>query len=824
VAERLSARADEHRAGARRRPAALVPAVRARLAGFIALAALGALEWQRMVAGYASARALLWVLVAAVGAWLLVRAARGRTGQARWSRRPRRTGQARSSRDAPSGLLCAGVAAATLVAAVLFSGLELVLLEPARWTELFDGLVRGAETVGAVRLPYEGPDPWPVRILELWGALLCAVAALLAVWPRTPRTSSAATGTQRDTQRTSSVGTGGLGYPFLSLAVLLVLVASPVVAVGGARPALLGLVLTALTVAFLWLERLPLRPGLGIAALGAIVVAGALPLASAADGEDPWFDYKGFAEGFGVGPPVSFTWDHAYGPLDWPRDGGELLRVATRAPSYWKVRDLEEFDEDAWQTREEGYDRRSAVEDDLPFGWNRRRGWTRRLPVTVRRLRSRELVGAGTALTVQDESWRPAGSPPEPVSAVSRALRRGDAYTVRAYVPRPSPAQLARARASGGQDDARELELETRSVPQREGRPFVASTGAEVRFPAFDEPASMRPQAWYPATGLPGPGEAALEGSDYRRAWELSRELRRESATPLEYVQAVDRHLRTGFAYSERPPAPRLGQAPLDAFLFDGKEGYCQHFSGAMALLLRMGGLPVRVAVGFSPGGYSKRREAWIVRDTDAHSWVEVWFDDFGWVPFDPTPPATPARSQIASLVPVAPPSAGDDAAGGTAGDDRPPRPAPSGGADGAAGADDAADGSGGGEGPAWWWLFGLPLLLVPVAAWWWARRRGRPAGTIVPDRAVAELERALRRSGRPAPGGTTLAQLERRLGATPEAAGYLRALRGGRYAPAAAAPTGAGRRALRRELGRGAGPAGRLRALWALPPWRALR
>jgi hypothetical protein len=99
-----------------------------------------------------------------------------------------------------------------------------------------------------------------------------------------------------------------------------------------------------------------------------------------------------------------------------------------------------------------------------------------------------------------------------------------------------------------------------------------------------------------------------------------------------------------------------------------------------------------------------------------------------------------------------------------------------------------------------------------------WRRRSLGPAAAL--DRAVAELESALRRIGRPV-AGTTLRQLEQGLGGSPEAAAYLRALRAGRYAPTAAAPTPRGRRALRRELGSGAGPRGRLRALWALPPWR---
>jgi D-tyrosyl-tRNA(Tyr) deacylase len=66
------------------------------------------------------------------------------------------------------------------------------------------------------------------------------------------------------------------------------------------------------------------------------------------------------------------------------------------------------------------------------------------------------------------------------------------------------------------------------------------------------------------------------------------------------------------------------------------KAGYCQHFAGAMALMLRLLGVPARVAVGFTSG--TRRDGAWVVTDHDAHAWVEVWFAGEGWVPFDPTP------------------------------------------------------------------------------------------------------------------------------------------------------------------------------------------
>ena len=91
-----------------------------------------------------------------------------------------------------------------------------------------------------------------------------------------------------------------------------------------------------------------------------------------------------------------------------------------------------------------------------------------------------------------------------------------------------------------------------------------------------------------------------------------------------------------------RTPRP----LPLNGFLFEDRRGYCQQFSGAMALMLRMAGIPARVAAGFSPGSYNKDTREYRVRDLDAHSWVEVWFTGIGWVPFDPTPAASPAESQ----------------------------------------------------------------------------------------------------------------------------------------------------------------------------------
>ena len=764
----------------------MVPAHVARLAAYAALALLGAMQWQRLIAGLSAGRALLWVVVGVLAALAVL-----------WA----------STRERWAATLTLGATLASLLGAYAASGLPLHLLKPREWDDLIAGLWGGAEALGTVTLPYDAADPWPALTLQLLGALLCVLAALLAFWPREH----------------------GRGHLFLSLATLLVMVASPVVSIGGSNQVLLGAALAALTVCFLWLEQLPRRSWIGIAVLG-VAVVGSLPLAAAADGDSPWFDYRAWAEEFGPGTPVAFDWGHSYGPLDWPREGSEVLRVDARRPSYWKVENLDEFDGAVWRTSGISSLDQEA-EDDLAEDYLQRPQWTEELRVTVRRLEGEEVVTAGTALRVEDSS-RPVREGEAPGSYVaSDGFASGDSYTVTAHVPRPSPDQLAEATTGReGRHVEEELQIAvplrrdaaTEQLIPRTDAGAVASE-AIVRFPAFDmTDAGQKPVALFPEVRRLGPGGRALRVSHYRGTWQLARQLRAEATTPYEYVLAIDRYLQDGFTYSEKPAPIPPERTVLDAFLTETKSGYCQHFSGAMALLLRMGGVPARVVTGFAPGGHSDRKDAWIVRDTDAHSWVEAWFDEFGWVTFDPTPPATPARSQIAALTAAPEESSGPsgDAAGGAGrtGDVRPDFPRPQSGPGGASTGAGAEDG-----GISTWWLAPPLLLAAAGGAWWLARRRwrSRPVGGRL-ERLVAELEAALRRLGRPATEGMTLQQVEAGLRRTPQAAAYVRALRAGRYSPAATLPTPAQRRALRSALARDGGPFGRIRALLALPPWRA--
>src|SRR3954453_3632384 len=721
-------------------PSLLSPTV-ARIATFVPFACLGVLEWGRLSAHGSAADNLAWVAVA-VAAMLAV------VATDRLSRRAQ-------------PLALTAVTVAGLVTAALVAGLDAEFLKPRHWDDLANGLTRGAETLGSVHLPYAGADPWPQQTLDLTGAMLTMLAGLLAAWPRS----------------------SGRGFSFFSWAVLLVLAVAPVVSLGGQAPLMLGVALAIMSILFLWLERLPPRPGIAAAALGAIALAGALPLGAAADRDQPWFDYKEFAEGLGPVHPVRFNWDHDYGPIGWPRDGRELFRVKAPRAGYWKAETLDTFDGERWRAGGPPQADEIQPEADLVPDWAAHPEWRGAARVTIDNLRSTDVVGPATMLGVANATRR-VYQGPDPGSWITLSeLRRGDSYGVRYYAPRPSRAQLARAGTRSLGTRAKDLTLH---IPRSEDyriqphEPAFADPqdelpDADVAFPPYGS--TVIPVAVFPTLGRSSTGDAALRRSKYARTWELAQRLKHRTRTPMQYLLAIDTYLERGFRYTENPPAPAPGREPLDAFLFDSKAGYCQHFSGAMAVLLRMGGIPARVATGFSPGGFQKRQGEWIVRDTDAHSWVEAWFDGIGWVTLDPTPPATPARSQIAaisspqnasgdSLPSIATPDSQDDEAAGTKQKQ------------------DANEPSGQvGAGESGWaaWPLALTAAVLALIAALAVHRRRRfrrlPPETAL-ARAIAELQVALRRVGFSTPPGTTLAQVERRLHLDGDAAAYVRSLR----------------------------------------------
>src|SRR6185437_14504215 len=97
-----------------------------------------------------------------------------------------------------------------------------------------------------------------------------------------------------------------------------------------------------------------------------------------------------------------------------------------------------------------------------------------------------------------------------------------------------------------------------------------------------------------------------------------------------------------GFRYT-LAPAP-LGRDAMDDFLFDTREGFCEHYSSAFTVLMRAAGIPARVVTGYQGGYWNALGGYLLVRNSDAHAWSEVWLDGHGWVRVDPTAAVRPQR------------------------------------------------------------------------------------------------------------------------------------------------------------------------------------
>lgn len=123
------------------------------------------------------------------------------------------------------------------------------------------------------------------------------------------------------------------------------------------------------------------------------------------------------------------------------------------------------------------------------------------------------------------------------------------------------------------------------------------------------------------------------------RVKELARQVAAKERNPYDRVVALQHYLWDNCTYDLQ--APRLPVTEDDAvsyFLFATKRGYCDMFASSLAIMARCVGVPTRLATGYAQGEHDPETGEWIVRDRDRHSWVEVYFPGYGWVPFEATP------------------------------------------------------------------------------------------------------------------------------------------------------------------------------------------
>ncbi|MEP7003964.1 MAG: transglutaminaseTgpA domain-containing protein [Chloroflexota bacterium] len=111
---------------------------------------------------------------------------------------------------------------------------------------------------------------------------------------------------------------------------------------------------------------------------------------------------------------------------------------------------------------------------------------------------------------------------------------------------------------------------------------------------------------------------------------------------PYDLADTIESYLRITYHYAPQVKAPPPGRDPVDYFLFDLKEDFCEYFASSMVVLLRELGVPARVVEGYTAGTLDPNTGKFVVKELDAHAWVEAYFPTYGWIEFEPTPSQAP--------------------------------------------------------------------------------------------------------------------------------------------------------------------------------------
>jgi protein-glutamine gamma-glutamyltransferase len=501
-----------------------------------------------------------------------------------------------------------GIAGATLLAAS--SEAFRVPVTEARWGGEHDffGPVLGSFQDGFLQfydteLPFR-PDDFPV----MHSVVLLAIFAF-----------SAATGMLLAARR-----------PVAAAVVLVVGLGWPATLVPGGRPVALGVLALAAVLAVLFLFRAGTRPTRGLAqgiAVG-IVLVGLAAAASSSDAvaKGAFLRWQGWDPYDRPDDPVgvSYVWNSHYQGIRFPEKKTTVFKIrvsGSQRSLFWRATTLSDYTGNSWQ---ESLDLGPITQGQidaagLPTQAHEEDDWVQQ-EVTVEALRDTHLVASA-----QPVRW----DPPEntdvqhqngDIVVLPRALHRGQRYTVWSYVPRVTPTQLARA----GTDYPESIERYLQTI---QGGAEVTPFGTPNR----DDLMHVFFEATYD-------DDVLMQAN--RPLYDVAREVSGEAESPYAATVALEAWFRRfgGFRYDERPPQPEGTETALAAFVTRTKRGYCQHYAGAMALMLRYLGVPARVAAGFTSGSYDSDEKEWTVTDHNAHDWVEVYFPGYGWMPFDPTP------------------------------------------------------------------------------------------------------------------------------------------------------------------------------------------
>jgi transglutaminase-like putative cysteine protease len=475
----------------------------------------------------------------------------------------------------------------------------------------------GFDDFYATRLPFDPRVHTAMHELVLSGLFLFALGAALLVAERKPVASALVLLAGAGWPTTLLGSAGGIGMGAAILGAALVLLAG----LGSRRLPALAL------------------PAAVVVVIAAVAVGSAT---AARHGLVHWQSWN--LAHVASGPTdVGFVWNAQYGGLKWSGRPTTVLQVqSAQPPTYLRAAVLDDFIGDRWWI---GPPRPS---DSLePPAVLRRANQTREV-VTVADLADSHLAGGSIPIRFEPSGGAPLVTPEPGFASLNQNLPRGFRYTVWSYTRRPSVAALRRSPAQYP------LELTTEGLFDVGGGLSMPAFGTEDRARRVLTLIDLQ-------NGL----------DQYRPLARLAEQVAGGARTPYGAVEDLERWFVSSgtFHYSNHPT---VSSPALVGFVTKTHAGYCQYFAGAMALMLRYLGVPARVAVGFAGGTYDPTRRVWNVSDREAHAWVEVWFKGYGWLPFDPTPPApgaAPRQTQAGLQAPGnGAPESGSSAVGGPGG------------------------------------------------------------------------------------------------------------------------------------------------------------
>lgn len=166
--------------------------------------------------------------------------------------------------------------------------------------------------------------------------------------------------------------------------------------------------------------------------------------------------------------------------------------------------------------------------------------------------------------------------------------------------------------------------------PVLERKRYELNSYLDYRYGERASPASLRPMLQFDEKRNP-------------RTVAFARKLANDYPDPRALLQQVFQFYNREFTYTLEPPLldPR---DPYDDFLFESKQGFCEHYAGSFALIMRAAGIPARIVTGYQGGEVNPINNELVVRQADAHAWTEIWIPEEGWIRVDPTGAVSPLR------------------------------------------------------------------------------------------------------------------------------------------------------------------------------------